>query len=403
LGLSISGAGDVNGDGYDDIIIGDTLQFSDVQDGTAYVIYGGPDGPTASATTPEHFASDAGFELFLTDGVGYLFGYATGGGGDFNGDGLDDVIIGAPMSNASVSVVFGSVTPPSSPIEVPTELDGSNGFVVAIPQAHPDRLGHSITFAGDINGDGFDDIIIGQPRATSVGSSGPGKVWIVFGSADPQSAIFDLADIDGSNGFELIDSAWGIQRGQIGLAVAGIDINGDGFADIVSSGPITVTADGAIAQKIYVVFGGTDPMPATFDMVNLNGANGFQIHVRHTSTETTDVLAHTIGYSLSNAGDINGDGIEDLVFTTSFADGSAAVLFGSRTGFPAVVDLEALDGTNGFLVTASASVLSVSNAGDVNGDGVDDLIVGQSLVFGTTSGFAATVDASALDGTDGYR
>ena len=152
--------------------------------------------------------------------------------------------------------------------------------------------------------------------------------------------------------------------------------------------------------------------------VRLDGTNGFQI-----SGEAADDQS---GASVASAGDVNGDGFDDLIIGAFGADpngsysGASYVVFGQAGGFAAEIDLSDLDGTNGFQISGEAaydqSGSSVASAGDVNGDGFDDLIIGAPgadpngsysgasyVVFGQAGGFAAELDLSDLDGTNGFQ
>jgi len=391
-GFSVSGAGDFNGDGFDDVIIGSRLEQS-------YVVFG----------------SDAGFpaeiELSTLDGTN---GFAINGieqgaelrtvsmAGDVNGDGFDDVIIGSPDATPSGTlsgqsyVVFGSNTGFPAEIEL-SALDGTNGFIINSiggGQIPGDQLGFSLSDAGDVNGDGFDDIIVGS--LADINGSLSGQSYVVFGSDAGFPAQLELSALNGTNGFAINGINPNDFAGEVSNAG---DVNDDGIDDII------IGAYGNIGQS-YVVFGSDAGFPAQLELSALNGTNGFTLNGFDVRT----------GYSVSGAGDINGDGIDDLIIGASSASpsgnasGQSYVVFGSDTGFPAQLELSALDGTNGFMLdginAGDGLGEAVSSAGDFNGDGFDDLIVsgvGQSyLVFGSDAGFPAKLDLSALDGTNGF-
>ena len=154
--------------------------------------------------------------------------------------------------------------------------------------------------------------------------------------------------------------------------------------------------------------------PAVFQLSSLDGTNGFRLDGA--------ALGHQSGGSVSSAGDVNGDGFDDLIIGSRFASstGESYVIFGKSSGFAASLNLSSLDGTDGFKlsgVTASDRAgFSVSDAGDVNGDGFDDIIIGaygvdlngsssgaSYVVFGKGSVFDAELELSSLDGSDGFR
>ncbi|MCW5734037.1 MAG: FG-GAP repeat protein [Enhydrobacter sp.] len=225
-------------------------------------------------------------------------------------------------------------------------LDGSTGFKLS-GAASGDRSGFSVSSAGDVNGDGFADVIVGAPYADPDGTSS-GAAYVVFGKASGFAADFDLASLDGSNGFRLTGVGAGNRSG---FSVASADVNGDGFADMIvgASGPYGDYSAG------YVVYGKGTGFGATVELADLNGSNGFKVSKVSKFSRA--------GENVAAAGDVNGDGVGDMLFGTQ-------VLFGSRTGFPANVDL-VFDGTNGFAIGGEAS------AGDINGDGFADLIGGE--------------------------
>ncbi|MBK6375708.1 MAG: FG-GAP repeat protein [Xanthomonadales bacterium] len=155
------------------------------------------------------------------------------------------------------------------------------------------------------------------------------------------------------------------------------DVNGDGIEDLVISAPFA-DINGNNSGSTYVVFGHAGPYNATASLSSINGSNGFR----------TDGASHGdySGWSVSAAGDINGDGIDDLIIGALYADpnggysGSAFVVFGKTDGFAPSISLSTLNGANGFRMDGIShddqTGDSVSGAGDINGDGIDDFIIG---------------------------
>ena len=386
-GRSVSSAGDVNGDGYDDLIIGARKADPNGNSGAGetYVIYGGASAPGTGGVLD---LSDLdGTNGFILNGFSPFdrSGISVSSAGDVNGDGYDDLIIGAywadPNGNSSgeTYVVYGGANAPGTGGVLDlSDLDGTNGFILNGIDAG-DRSGFSVSSAGDVNGDGYDDLIIGAFGANSNRDSDAGETYLVYGGANASGTggVLDLSDLDGTNGFTLTGIDRDDRSGQ-SVSSAG-DVNGDGYDDLIIGAS---RADGFTGET-YVIYGGASA-PGTggeLDLSTLDGTNGFTL----TGIDAGD----RSGFSVSSAGDINGDGYDDLIIGAFRADpngdsgaGETYVVYGgaSAPGTNGVLDLGALDGTNGFILTGidvdDQSGFSVSSAGDVNGDGYDDLIIG---------------------------
>ncbi|MEH2071087.1 MAG: Ig-like domain-containing protein [Nostoc sp.] len=391
LGYSTSSAGDINGDGFDDLIIG----ASDASiSGETYVVFGKSSGFTSSLNLSSLDGSN-GFAINASRNI-------VSSGGDINGDGIDDLIIGIPYaySNGKSSagqtyVVFGGTSSFGASFEL-SSLNGSNGFVInGIDER--DFSGSSVSSAGDINGDGINDLIIGAPDGDPNSQEDAGETYVVFGSSSGFGASFELSSLNGSNGFVIN----GINERDFsgGSVSSGGDINGDGFDDLIIGAAAADPNGKYNAGTSYVVFGSSSGFGASFNLSSLDGSNGFVIN----GINERDFS----GGSVSSGGDFNGDGFDDLIID---GNGKNYVVFGSSSGFGASLNLSSLDGNNGSVINAS----NVSNAGDFNGDGFDDLIIGvpytdangqedagQSyVVFGSSSGFGASLNLSSLNGSN---
>ncbi|MEM6715093.1 MAG: hypothetical protein AAF622_08470 [Cyanobacteria bacterium P01_C01_bin.147] len=239
-------------------------------------------------------------------------------------------------------------------------------------------------------GDGIDDVIIGAVNADPNGNDSAGESYVVFGSDQGFGASLDLSTLNGSNGFVIN----GVDAGDAaGLPVSDAgDINGDGIDDLIIGSGIgsrSASSNGS-DREVYVVFGSDQGFSANLELAALDGTNGFAIN----GIAATFFAIFT--FSVSGAGDINGDGIDDLIIGSGSANpngqsfaGASYVVFGSDQGFSASIDVSALDGCNGFVLNGidarDYSGISVSGAGDINGDGFADLIIGApGPIFGSS-------------------
>ncbi len=361
FGWSVATAGDVNGDGYADVIVSaPTYDNGQTDEGRVYVYYGSSSGPSAVASWTAE-----------SDQVGAKFGYAVFTAGDVNGDGFADVVVGAPFydngetDEGRAFVYYGSASTLSAAANWTAESNQANA-----------RFGYSVASAGDVNGDGYADVIVGAQRFDN-GQTEEGAAFVYHGSASGLSATANWQATGGASG------AWFGQS----VATAG-DVNGDGYSDVI------IGANGT-RGKVYAYYGSASGLSLTADWTKESDGSGVQF-----------------GFSLSSAGDVNGDGYADVIigdylYTDGQSQEGAAFVFnGSASG---------LSSAYSWRVEGNQAVAklgwSVSTAGDVNGDGYSDVVVGATgydhtltdegavfIYYGSASGPSASPSWSAYGG-----
>ena len=387
VGSAVSSAGDVNGDGFDDVIVAGYGTSVPTSAGATYVIFGKANGFAKSLTLGALNGTD-GFKI-TGAAQGDYSGRSVAAAGDVNGDGFDDIIIGASgrrpdgtFQTGAAYVVFGKASGFPATLSLGT-LNGTDGFAMIGRTLPEDQAGKSVSGAGDINGDGFDDVI--------VGTLGRGA-YVVFGKAGGFASSLSLPSLTATDGFKIVGPA--LDTG-FGARVAGAgDVNGDGVSDMVVSAPYGVHRAGTA----YVIFGNnTTPFGTTFDTSTLTGTNGFIVN---------GVQGDYAGITVGTAGDVNGDGHDDLIVgsrgvsSSTGIHGRVHVIYGKTTTFANAIDLATLDGTSGFRLDNEPSYPDghedgfgrvAAGAGDVNGDGFGDIIIGRQGAFDGGNGQAYVV------------
>jgi FG-GAP repeat protein/hemolysin type calcium-binding protein len=372
-GGAVSSAGDINNDGYDDMVIG--ARNADSAYGEAYLVFGKETGWTGEI----ELSALNGADGFRMDGstVNWGFtGHSVAAAGDVDNDGYDDFIVSAVIQDAAGGrdrggqsyLIYGSADPYAASYDLAT-LSPAVGFTIN-GRGSDFETGQDVASAGDVNGDGFDDLVV-----TSLPAGGyKGQTYVVFGKAKDGTAAVDLNTLTGANGFVLAGTLAGDNAG---TSVASADLNGDGYSDLLI-GATGADPNGTSSGATYVVFGKAGAWDATTPLANLDAATGLKIQ---------GIAAQDFsGISVNSAGDFNGDGFEDIIVGAYGADpvggsaaGQAYVVFGKATGWTGTLNLSSLDGTNGFRldgpIGGDNTGLAVSS-GDVNGDGLGDLIIG---------------------------
>jgi hypothetical protein len=429
LGSSVAG-GDFNSDGIDDIVIG-VPGYNSLK-GAVYVLYG--------SNSP-----DAEKDIVLQgEASGYRFGLEVSIVGDINNDGIDDLLVGTYGGSSFAYLFYGSINPQTN-----HNIKIGNG-------EQSSKFGYSISTAGDVDNDGFDDFIMSEPE---VGTDSRGKVFIYKGGAVPDNTedatyvgevtgnkfgtdVSVVGDINGDGNDDFIVSSWGsnltpyvyvyldsenpteavrLTDGEelngFGKDISGVgDVNNDGYDDfIVGAKHAKGGAFNRSIGKAYLYLGGDDINNLTIvelegekdgdnfgcsvsgagDVNNdgyddfIVGAYGFDgrstnsgkayLYLGGGDVNNLNIVAFegkdrydNLGTSVSGAGDVNGDGYEDIIIGfkkgSNNNKGEAYVFYGGET-------VDAVPGIT-FSGTDSSYSMKVSSAGDVNGDGYDDVMIG---------------------------
>jgi serine/threonine protein kinase len=401
-GYSVSGINDINGDGVNDMLIGAyrASPFGRTQAGEVYLLFGrNSSNPWPMTLDLALVSNTTGLGVVLQGAVdGDSTGIFVSGTGDVNGDSNADMLIGAtgasPLNRGNageVYLLFGRNSSNPWPMTLDLALvSNTTGLGVVLQgAASNDYTGGSVSSLNDINGDDIADMLVGARETNDLGpGSGTGRAYLLFGrnSSNPWPSTLDLATVNVTQGIGVIlqGAAGDHAGGKVSLTN---DVNGDGISDmLISAYKANVLGRGDNTGQVYMLFGrnSSNPWPSTLDLATVNVTQGIGVILQGAAGD------YFTGDSLSSVRDANGDGIADMLIGSPYASvpgpgagtGRVYLLFGRNKSNPWLntFDLGSVSQGIGVVLqgvsTNDQTGWSVSGLSDINGDNIDDMLIG---------------------------
>ncbi len=390
LGENANSAGDINSDGFFDVVMGAFGNDDAATDaGAIYILYGHP------SLAADYRLNGGGVDATLLgkallDRLGGRDG--TSGAGDVNGDGFDDLIVGAWLNddgpganNAGAAyILYGGGTAFSGTINIAATADTD---VTILGKATNDGLGDFVSSAGDVNADGFDDVIVGAYGNEDV-AAGSGASYVLFGGTS-LSATINIAGAGAD-----VSLLGGSATSRFGRAISGLgDVNGDGFADFGIGAFLDDNVGGTDAGASYIIYGRRFGSATTISMATV-GPN---------VTIVGDTgIDDRLGRSIASAGDVNDDGFHDIITGaddtgTVNTSGSSHIYYGGAS-LASQIPMGNSDVTVTGKSAGDAMGIRTTGLGDVNNDGFPD--VAMTALYNDDGGGADAGTVYVILGSD---